>query len=453
MVIKLKSIWLDVETKEYKSLNENIECDILIIGGGISGILLAYMLKDSHKKVVLVEAKKIGSGVTTNTTAHVTSQHDLTYYRYSEIFGLYKMEKIYNANQDAIKGIKKIINDEKINCNFKDISSIAFANNQKTINEMIKEYDVLKKINAANISLLDKSNEKIKYKKALKSDNQAIFHPLQFINGVINSLDNNINIYENTRILHFKNNIAYTKNHEINAKQIVIATHNPIINFPGTYFTKMYMGKSHCFAFKSSIKINNLYNEIDNSKLTFRSYDDYIIASGKSIITARSCKEIYEDLKKDILNYFPDAQFITSWSAQDGITLDYLPYIGKYNKKNDSFYVITGFNKWGMTTSYIAANIIADELLDKKNEYSEIYSPQRKFSKKAIINFSLYNLSTIPLYLRKFFTYKDPICPHLKCRMKYNKEEKIYECPCHGSRFDLDFKIIDTPSIHDIVKK
>jgi hypothetical protein len=191
-----------------------------------------------------------------------------------------------------------------------------------------------------------------------------------------------------------------------------------------------------------------MWNCIDENGYTYRNYEDSVIVSGQSHQCGYETDVFhYHNLKNHAQKVFPQGEEMTRWSAQDCITPDNLSLVGYYSKKKQHLYVMTGFNKWGMTSTNIAGRIIADLVAGKNNAYSEIYSPSRKMSISVIGKAAWSNVKMVGSLIGGLNHLSNPVCTHLKCRTKYNPEEQTWDCPCHGSRFDKLGNVINSPAI------
>ncbi|HEY8389689.1 MAG TPA: FAD-dependent oxidoreductase [Clostridia bacterium] len=447
---EIKSIWHSDDYPTYPKLESDIDVDTLIIGGGLSGISAAYYLSRNGIKCAVIEANKIGSGTTKNTTAHITSQHDLTYDRYINQFGQIKTSIIAKANQEAIDEIENIIKTENIDCDFERVDSYLFTTKPENSIQLRKEYNAVK--NTAIKAFLTTQSGLVPfvYDLALGFENQAMFHPMKYLHGLAQCcLNNKVKIYEDTKALDFKERHVYTSNgFKISANNIVIATNFPIINFPGWYFIRVYQHRSYNGAYQVSKNITGMWNCIDQEGYTYRKYQELAIVSGQGHQCGYETDvPHYHKLKNHAEKIFPKAVEVARWSAQDCITPDNLPLIGFYSKKERNMFVMTGFNKWGMTSTNIAGRIIGDLIAGNNNAYSQIYDPLRKMSLGVIGKAIWSNMKMVGSLIGGLNHLSNPVCTHLKCRTVYNPEEQTWDCPCHGSRFDKLGNVINSPAI------
>lgn len=431
----MKSIWNNIEKTDFSYLDADAKTDVLIIGGGLCGLLCAYMLKEAGIDYILVEADKICNGITNATTAKVTIQHGLIYNEIRKKYGIEKAQLYYTSQKNAFDKMKDIAS--KVDCNFETCNSFVYSlNDKKKIEDEIK---TLNKI-GCDAKFCEKTELPFDVMGAVKIENQANFHPLKFAYAISKDL----NIYENTKVIEMKNNTAITNSGKIKAKKIIVATHFPFINKHGGYFLKMYQHRSYVIALKNAQKISDMYVDEAKDGLSFRSYGDVLLLGGGSHRTGGKGGN-WEELRKFSKNYYPNAQEIGFWATQDCMTLDSVPYIGKYSKSTPSLYVATGFNKWGMTSSMVSAMVLSDLVCGRKNEFEDIYTPSRSI---------LHPQLAVNMFesVKGIVTPTVPRCPHLGCALKYNKQEHSWDCSCHGSRFNEDGKLINNPATDDMKK-
>ena len=425
----MKSIWNNTGKVKFETLEEGIKTDVLIIGGGICGVLCAYMLKKAGVDCVLVEADEICGGVTNSTTAKVTIQHGLIYDKIIRKYGIEKAYLYYESQKSAFEKIKKLATD-----NFEICSSFVYSLNNREVIE--KEISALEKI-GAKAHFSQKTELPFDIAGAVKMENQAKFHPLKFAYGIAKD----IRIYEKTKIVELKNNVAVTNNGTVKAEKIIVATHFPFINKHGGYFLKMYQHRSYVIALKNAVNMKDMYVDEEKDGLSFRNYGDLLLLGGGSHRTGGKGGN-WAELKRVSKKYYPNSEEIERWATQDCMPLDGIPYIGRYSKSTNDLYVATGFNKWGMTSSMVSAMILSDMVCGRKNKYEDVYSPSRTM---------LHPQLAVNMFesVKGLITPTVPRCPHLGCALKYNKAEHSWDCPCHGSRFDENGKLINNPATDD----
>ena len=432
----MNSIWSkSVTLPQFNPIDGDKKTDVLIIGGGISGILCAYLLQEKGVDYMLVEGASICKGVTKNTTAKITSQHGLIYNKLLKSNGYEKAKMYLDANQAALKQYESLCGN--IDCDFEIKPSYVYSLDDRR--KLEKEAEALYKLGYT--AKLTETNElPFRTVGAVCFEHQAQFNPLKLMAHISQGL----NIYEHTFVKEFKENIAVTDRGNISFQRIIFATHFPIDNKYGMYFIKMYQHRSYVIAYENAANVEGMYIDESKKGLSFRNYGDYLLLGGGSHHTGKkggNWQEIREYAKK----YYPDAKEKYFWATQDCMTLDGIPYIGKYSKRLYDCYVATGFNKWGMTSSMVAARILSDMIVGKDNPYAPVFNPARGILKPQLF----LNIGNATMNL---LTISKKRCPHMGCALKWNETEHTWDCPCHGSRFDTNGKVLNNPSNGDIIK-
>ena len=429
----MNSVWSEnIKHTGFNTLKENINTDVLIVGGGMAGILCAYMLKESGIDCALVEAKRICDGITKNTTAKITLGHGLIYDKLMHMFGESKAGLYLTAQQKACREYARLC--QKIDCDYEIKDSFVYSlNNRRKIE---KEVDALNKL-GFKASFSEKTELPFSVAGAVCIKKQAQFHPLKFAFGISKDL----NIYENTKVVELSPDTATTKQGKIKFKKIIIATHFPMLNKHGSYFLKMYQHRSYVLALDGAKLYDGMYVDEKDTGLSFRNYGKFLLLGGGGHRTGKSGGN-WRELEQFAKKHYPSAKIINRWATQDCMTLDSVPYIGNYSRSTPDMYVATGFNKWGMSSSMVSAMILSDLVQDKQNEYTEVFSPSRSILRPQLAVNAFESLIGL-------LTPTTPRCPHLGCALKYNPEEHSWDCPCHGSRFDESGELIDNPATDD----
>lgn len=429
----MDSVWTkDSARITFSELDNNIKTDVLIIGGGMAGILTAKMLKDAGVDCVLVEAKRICDGITKNTTAKITLQHGLIYDKITSRYGKENAQKYLTIQKKACNEYSKLC--KNIDCDYEIKDSFVYSlDDRKKIEDEIKALNDI----GAKAVFSDSVNLPFDIAGAVKIENQAQFNPLKFAFNIAKDL----NIFENTKVLEIMPSKAVTNHGEISCKKIIIATHFPILNKHGGFPLKMYQHRSYVLALENAADVNGMYVDEAQKGLSFRNYNNLLLLGGGDHRTGKNggCWQELEEFSK---KYYPDARIKYRWATQDCMTLDGIPYIGRYAADTENLYVATGFNKWGMSSSMVSSMILTDIILGKNNIYASLFDPSRSIlHPQLILNIFESVLGII--------TPTRPRCPHLGCALKYNKEEHSWDCPCHGSRFSDTGELIDNPATDD----
>lgn len=433
------------QKKEQLLPEKGVHCDVIIIGAGMAGLLTAYYLQEQGKNVLVLEADKAASGQTGRTTAKITSQHGLKYDKMIQDIGLEKARLYARANEVAIREYEKLIQKEKIDCQFERVPAYLYSRREES--SLKKEVQAAAKL-GIDAFFTRETELPFPVAGAVCFGNQAQFSPLAFINGLVSKL----NIRENTKVVAIKGNRIETEKAVMTADKIVVATHYPILNVPGFYFLRQHQERSYVVALSGCAKIKGMYYGIDKEGLSFRQAGDYLLLGGGMHRTGENaCGGKYEQLLQAAEQYYPGSKEEAHWSAQDCMPHDGIPFIGKYSFFTPGLYVATGFQKWGMTSSMIAAMILRDELCGIENPYAKLFTPQRIHLRAAVPSL-LHDIAVSVKGLFKGWVVQAvkkeaPFrCPHMGCALTWNPDEESWDCPCHGSRFTADGKLLDNPS-------
>ncbi len=432
--MSMDSIWeYTARRVHFDALNRNkstgVSTNVLIIGGGITGVLCAHKLKNAGVDCMLAEATEICGGITKNTTAKITLQHGSIYDKMMRRFGE-KMARLYiEAQSKAVKEYARLC--ENIDCDYETRDNYVYSLTDRS--KIEREVAVLCRFNVkAEFSTAKELPLSVAGAVCVKD--QAQFHPLKFLYAIAKDLP----ICEHTKVVELMPHKAKTNHGEITYKKLIIATHFPMLNKHGLYPLKLYQHRSYVIALKGAQNVNGMYVDESDTGLSFRSYGDLLLLGGGGHRTGKNggCWHELEDFAK---KHYKNADIVGKWATQDCMTLDDIPYIGRYSKSTPDVFVATGFNKWGMTHAMVAADILCDLVQGKPNPYAAVFDPSRTiFHPQLAVNAFE---STIGL-----LTPTAPRCPHLGCALKYNKAEHTWDCPCHGSRFTEQGELIDNPA-------
>ena len=494
----MNSLWLDINKNKhfFSTLSDNVTTDVCIIGAGIFGLTCAYYLSNLGFNVAVLDKDGIGEKATGHTTAKITSQHGLFYDYLIQSHGKKVATRYLEANEKAIENIKKIIEQENISCDFQYQNNYVYTTKKSEVRAIKKEVDAVQSLGFP-CEFVTKTGLPFTIEGAICFKKQAQFHPLKYLYGLCDSIvSHQGKIYPYTIATNLEKDNQYYKvytiNNYIKAKFVIVATHYPFINFPGFYFTKMYQSTSYIIGVDTKKKLfNGMYINFTNPIFSYRTAkihgQELLLVAGSDHRTGKpSCyKDTYGILEEEVKKFYPNAETLYRWNTRDCISLDKIPYIGQYSKSLPNVFVGTGFKKWGMTSSNVAANIIVDEICGKTNKYANIFKSTRLkpiknrdemknliiestnslfFNKLKPANMNFDKIennsgSIIEINNEKVGIYKNsegkifavkPICTHLGCLLSWNDVDKTWDCPCHGSRFDYKGRNLYDPAFRDL---
>ena len=429
----MDSIWSrDIQMRRCDTLTTDKHVDVLIIGGGVAGLLCAYKLIQDGAECALIEAGRICGGTTPNTTAKITVAHGIIYDKLISRYGE-KMARAYlSAHRRAEEEYARLCG--RIECDYERSDAYVYSLFDRDVIE--REITALRRIGA---EVHRASCEALPFKVAgaLRVEGEACFHPLKFLWEISRDMP----IYENTKAVELLPYRVKTPKGSISYNKLIVATHFPIFNRYGAYFLKMYQHRSYVLALEGAERVDGMYVDASDTGLSFRDYADLLLVGGGGHRTGKRGGG-WRELESFTEKYYKNARVVGRWATQDTMTLDRVAYIGRYSDSIPDVYVATGFNKWGMTSAMVAADILCDLVCDRENVYAEAFSPSRSIIHPQLAVNVIEAISGL-VFLRT------PRCSHLGCALKYNRAEHSWDCSCHGSRFDEEGGVIDNPANRD----
>lgn len=503
---KNMSYWTDTTTPAVQNpLKENLETEVVIIGGGLAGLSVAYCLTQSGRKVVLVEDGLIGSGETGRTTAHLVTALDDRYYDLERIFGEEKTKLIAESHITAINFVERTVKKENIDCGFERVNGYLFRHPSDNKDSLQLELKAALKA-GVEIREVDETPGLLRTEKALCFLNQAQFHPLKYLNGLCKAIEQKGGkIYTGTHASKINHEgITTAEGFTVKANHVVVATNSPVNNL-FTTFEKQYAYRTYVIG--ALVKKDSLPKALwwdtgdfeSNSKIPpyhyirvhpYNAQYDLLISGGEDHPTADTSKtKVPEERRYKLLeewtrNYFPMEEIVYRWSGQVLEPMDGIAFIGRNPFDHDNVYIITGDSGNGMTHCPFAGLLISDLIGGKENKWEKLYSPLRFTLKRSGAEMKLLiddlrnvlkkwfytgcvKLSSIKneeagivkLHGKKYGAYRDESgklhlvsaeCTHLKCMVLWNNDEKSWDCPCHGSRFTYEGKVINGPANFDL---
>ncbi len=432
----MESLWQkSTDIPSFPRLCGDISADVLVIGGGIAGLLIAHRLKETGIEAVLVEKGRLCHGTTAGTTAKITAQHGLIYHKLLQNCGREQAQMYYRANAAAGEALKQLC--RKADCSLQSKDNYVYTSDPHKLEAEMLALQTLD----IPAKCTDQLPLPVTTAGAVGFADQGQFHPLQ----LAKYLTKGLKIYENTKVTELIGTTAVTESGRIKAKKVVVATHFPFINKHGSYFLKLYQHRSYVLALEDAPVLDGMYVEDSKSGLSFSSFDGFLLLGGGGHRTGKQGGS-YPALHAFKDQHYPNERERFSWAVQDTVSLDGIPYIGHYSRRTSDLYVATGFNKWGMTGSMVSAEIISSMIAGRESDYAPVFSPSRSILKPQLFANGLESVTNllIPTTRR---------CPHLGCALHYNKEERSWDCSCHGSRFSASGKVLNNPANGDLKKK
>jgi glycine/D-amino acid oxidase-like deaminating enzyme/nitrite reductase/ring-hydroxylating ferredoxin subunit len=485
-----------IAQKVYKNKADAVY-DCLVVGGGITGLTAALLLQKAGKQAIIAEAHRIGFGTTGGTSAHINTFADTTYKEAESAFGKEGAKLFADAINEGFALIKSNIDNLRINCDYESKSGYLYAEDEDQVKQLADIYAGAIKVGVP-VQYAEDVPTPVPYQQALQFDSQGQFHPLKYLQGLQKAyLEAGGIMLENTKIEGLKNDgdihVAQSETMSIRAKKVVYATHMPpninVFNFECAPYRSYVMAVK----LKSGQYPDALIYDMQEPYHYVRSHlidgQQLLLVGGLDHKTAHEdMKKAFADLEKYIRKYYHVSSVKYQWSSQYYVPVDGLPYIGQMPFTADGVYCATGYNGNGMMLGSVAGKILSDLVRKRPNRYADLFDPCRIKPVDGFTEFVQENTDVAYHFVadrfgiketdslkrlqpgtgkvvefdgEKIAAYRDekgnvhalsPVCTHAKCIVNWNSEEKSWDCPCHGARYDIDGRVLTGPATKDLAK-
>lgn len=493
-----KSLWQNLPGFIPEKAEVESDYDVIIVGGGLTGITSALFLQNAGKKCVVVEARNLGFGTTSGTTAHLNTILDLTYAEIEKNFGEENTKVVLSAAMQAINITEMNVRKYQLDCEFSEREGYLFSTDAKQTKKLDEAFEASKKA-GCDVEYSDTIPVPVDFEKALVFKRQAQIHPTKYLYGLAHAFESaGGTIIEQCRVTDVKENHKIlevtTSGGKINAANVIYATHIP----PGVNLLHFRCAPYRSYAMAVTLKDNNYPDE-----LAYDLHDPYhyyrsqtvdgkkfLIAGGEDHRTGEKtdAQRCFYYLENYLRQYFEIDEVAYQWSSQYFESADGLPYIGHLPGNPKGVFVATGYGGNGITYSQIASKILFDLIVTGKSEYEKMFNPLRikpiagfenvvknaadvtaNFIEKLVPSEKILRLTELKPGEAKLISYENetvaihrdedgnlhsvsPACTHINCTIAWNNAEKVWECPCHGSRFNEDGEMITAPARKDLQK-
>ena len=495
--MKHSSFWIEsTPGTDFPPLGGEVSADVAVIGAGITGLTAALLLTRAGKSVAVLDAKRIVRGVTGHTTAKVTSSHGAIYSQLVRQFGEEGARMYGESNEAALARIAQFVEEERIECDFARRSNYLYAPAAEQLQTVEQEAEAAARVGLP-ATFVQESPLPFPIAGAVRFDNQAQFHPrkylLAFADGIVAAGGR---IFEETRALDVEEGTPCrvgTDKGTLTARDVIVATHIPFLD-RGFFFAKVHPYRSYvvCPRLDPSRDPVDMFVSTESPTHTVRSspYEDgvLLVIAGEGHKTGEhpNTEERYQALERWTREHFEIESMEYRWSTQDYYSVDHVPYIGRLTRRSRHVFAATGYNAWGLTNGTLAGMLLSDAVLGVENPWAPLYDANRVKPKASATMFVKENAKVARRWFgdrgkagdreavsrlrpgegtvvrvsgKSVAVHRDhggalhavsAVCTHLACIVHWNAAEQSWDCPCHGSRFANDGKVIQGPAVKDL---
>ena len=496
----MTSVWLATrpEPRSFPTLDEDVRADVVVVGGGIVGLTTALLLREAGMRVVLLEADRLGHGVSGHTTAKVTSQHGLIYARLRSRFGADGARTYADANQAALEWMADRVTSDAIDCEFRRRPAYTYVTSPRARGKVEDEVHAAQEAGLP-ARLAESVPLPFGVEAAVRFDDQAEFHAGRYLAALADRLATaGGRIFEHSRavaVIADGDRIVRTPGGSVTAGHVVVATHFPFLD-RSLAFARMTPQRSYAILCRiAGAAPAGMFISGDSPSRSVRAVplggEELLLVGGEGHKpgTGGDTRVRYARLETFAGEHWDVESVDYRWSAQDNVTHDGVPYVGPLTPWDDRVLMATGFAKWGMTGGTAAAMILADRVQRKESPWASLFDPTRLKVRASAPRFLKENAEVGMRFLgdrltkpgrrsladlrsgegdivrhegEKIAAFRDddgtvtavsPVCTHLGCQVSFNDAERSWDCPCHGSRFAVDGSVLHGPAVHRLERK
>jgi glycine/D-amino acid oxidase-like deaminating enzyme/nitrite reductase/ring-hydroxylating ferredoxin subunit len=495
----MESYWIaSTPETNYPKLEGDLEVDVALLGGGITGITAAYLLKEAGQRVALLELKRVVRGATGYTTAKVTSGHNLVYAALEGSLGPEGARTYAQANEAALAKIRSLVADLRIDCDLETKANYAYTESRDSVARIEEEVQAAQRA-GLDARLVRETPLPFPVAGAIRLEGQAQFHPRKYLLPLVERIDGDGSyVFEETRardVHHGTPCIVEAEGGSVRARAVVVATHLPFED-QGLLFAKAHPHRSYAVAgpLKADGAPDGMFISVDQPTRSVRTTpgeaEMLLLVGGEGHKTgqAEDTRVPYERLESWAREHFGLDEISHRWATHDYTSVDRVPLVGRLLPWRSDVWIATGYSKWGMTNGTAAAMLLADLVLGRENPWASLLSPHRARS-FASRSFASENANVARRFFGDrmglpgqealdrlepgqgavvrvdgetmavsrnedgFLTAVSPRCTHLGCFVSWNRAEQSWDCPCHGSRFLPDGTVIEGPAVDDLASR
>ncbi len=485
-----RSYWnATAPASNFPALSSDIEADVAVIGGGIVGVTTARLLRDRGLTVALVEARRVGEGVTGKSTAKITSQHNIAYSILKKKFGLDGARRYADANETGLRTIRRLVERHGIDCALEARPAFTWTRDPDEV-ERIEQEALLAAELGLSAWLTRDTGLPFSVLAATRWDDQAQFHPTRYLKALAATVPGEgCHVFECSRVTDWDPHRIQTESGSVRARHVVMATHLPLgrtglffaENFP--HMHSVIMGRA------TPARVpRGMYLNAERPRFSVRGHrdetgQDWLIFAGSSFRHGHVDEErdSFDELERFAFSHFGVAP-AWRWTNEDYTPMDHAPFIGRSSSIGEGYLVATGFNAWGITTGTAAAILIADLIEGKENDWLKLFDATRvkplagaaelvrgtaetaahliggytRRKPHNLASIGVGEAAVLKLDGHNVAAFRDEtgalhacsaVCTHMGCLVGWNETDRTWDCPCHGSRFALDGSVIHGPAV------
>jgi glycine/D-amino acid oxidase-like deaminating enzyme/nitrite reductase/ring-hydroxylating ferredoxin subunit len=508
----VESLWLATTPRtDYDPLDGDLRVDVAVVGGGITGLTAALNLTEAGREVALLEADRVCTGTSGNTTAKLTSQHGLKYESLCSKFGNERAKQYATANEAAIDEVEARLDEFGVDADFERTPAYVFAESDDHVEKLRDEAEAARRLGLP-AEFTESTDAPFEVAGALRFDDQAQFHPREYLLAVAEAVaDDGSHVFEETKAVGLDAGSpcrVETNRATVTADEVVVATLFPFAD-RGGYFARMHPSRAYLLAVElAETPPDGMYLGSESPSSTFRPHpaedEELLIVGGQSHKPSADgppTSERYRRCEEFAREHFPVESIRYRWSSHDYVPVDGVPFIGQLGPGTDNVYAGVGFAKWGMSGGTAAGMILSDLIVEGSNPWADVFDPMRFLpSADSAVHDSMRAVSSGMTFLgenatvatrwvgdraktllslgvdeadlpepgegrvvrqhgRPTAVYRDEsgelhassaVCPHMYCIVTWNDAERTWDCPCHGSRFDCDGTVERGPALEDL---
>jgi glycine/D-amino acid oxidase-like deaminating enzyme/nitrite reductase/ring-hydroxylating ferredoxin subunit len=495
------SLWMATAPHTtYPALDAPLTVDVCVLGGGITGLTAALLLKQAGRRVAVVEADRVGTGVTGYTTGKVTALHGLVYDRLRSSFGADGARRYAQANRAGLELVARWVRERAIDCDFRRRAALTYTEDAGELQTLEREVEAARDA-GLEAELVADVDLPWSPPGAVRLADQAEMNARRYVLALAGAVPGDgSHVFERTRATGVEDaepcRVRTDRGIDVEAGEVVVATHYPTFD-RGLFFARLSPERSYAIAVRARGPLpRDMYLSTESPSHSVRTAGDadgaeLLVLGGESHKTGQGgdTEERYERLEAWARERFDVEEVRYRWSTQDCMPADGVPYVGRYSPVSRHLWVASGYRKWGLTNGTAAALMLADAILEQPNPWLELFDANRFKPLAAAPTLVKENVNVGAHFFGdrlaapdarsleelgpgeggivrvdgdRVAAYRDedgtvhalsPTCTHLYCHVKFNAAERSWDCPCHGSRFAPDGTVIQGPAVHDLERR